>query len=112
MVGFVKKILGHLGLWKEENNDRQQQHQQQNNHYQQQEPSVNNTDDSRQGFRMRMPMPTTETVPQGPVVHQCWGNDGGVQGFRWYAQKLQVDEDGDIAEEFLNEVLPNVRAPG
>lgn len=31
------------------------------------------------------------------------------QGFRWYTQKLLADEDGDIAEEFINEVLPDVR---
>jgi hypothetical protein len=30
------------------------------------------------------------------------------QGFSWYSQKLQVDEDGDFAEEFLNEVLPDL----
>ncbi|GLJ22392.1 hypothetical protein SUGI_0421510 [Cryptomeria japonica] len=113
MVGFIKKILGHLGFIKEDNNENQQHQQQQQPHHHQhhhhyQGPSVNNTVDSRQGFKMKVAVPT-ETAPQGPVVYQCWGNDGGVQGFGWYTQKLQADEDGDIAEEFLNEVLPDVR---
>lgn len=29
-----------------------------------------------------------------------------LQGLRWYAKRLQVDEDGDVADEFLDEVLP------
>lgn len=29
-----------------------------------------------------------------------------VQGLRWYAKRLRIDEDGDVADEFLEEVLP------
>lgn len=29
-----------------------------------------------------------------------------VQGFRWYAKRLRIDEDGDVADEFLDEVPP------
>lgn len=28
-----------------------------------------------------------------------------IQGLRWYAKRLRIDEDGDIADEFLNEVM-------
>ena len=28
------------------------------------------------------------------------------QGFRWYTRKLRIDEDGDVADEFLDEVIP------
>ena len=28
------------------------------------------------------------------------------QGFRWYTRRLRIDEDGDVADEFLDEVLP------
>ena len=28
------------------------------------------------------------------------------QGFRWYGRRLRIDEDGDVADEFLDEVLP------
>lgn len=26
---------------------------------------------------------------------------------RWYAKRLKIDEDGDVADEFLEEVLPD-----
>lgn len=32
----------------------------------------------------------------------------GIQGLRWYAKRLRIDEDGDVAHEFLEEVLPEV----
>jgi hypothetical protein len=28
------------------------------------------------------------------------------QGFRWYTRRLRIDEDGDVADEFLDEVTP------
>jgi len=97
MVGFVKKLLARIGLFKEENIEKQQQ------------PPVSGNEfvKSSQGFSVKMAVPT-DSLPQGPVVCQCLSGDGGVQGFRWYSQKLQVDEDGDVAEEFLNEVLPDL----
>lgn len=27
------------------------------------------------------------------------------QGFRWYTRRLRMDEDGDVADEFLSEVI-------
>ncbi|KAK0602063.1 hypothetical protein LWI29_029989 [Acer saccharum] len=41
----------------------------------------------------------------GPVLIPCTFGDGGVQGLRWYAKCLRIDEDGDVANEFLDEVL-------
>lgn len=31
------------------------------------------------------------------------------QGFKWYARRLRIDEEGDVADEFLDEVLPEVK---
>lgn len=31
------------------------------------------------------------------------------QGFKWYARRLKIDEEGDVADEFLDEVLPEVK---
>lgn len=28
------------------------------------------------------------------------------QGLKWYAKRVRVDEDGDVADEFLDEILP------
>lgn len=33
------------------------------------------------------------------------------QGLRWYAERLKIDEDGDVADEFLDEVPPETSAP-
>lgn len=29
-----------------------------------------------------------------------------LQGLRWHAKRLKIDEDGDVADEFLEEVIP------
>eukprot|EP00258_Populus_trichocarpa_P036222 XP_024452241.1 uncharacterized protein LOC18096960 isoform X3 [Populus trichocarpa] len=29
------------------------------------------------------------------------------KGLRWYAKRLRIDEDGDVADEFFDEVLPD-----
>ncbi|KAF8379102.1 hypothetical protein HHK36_028531 [Tetracentron sinense] len=29
-----------------------------------------------------------------------------LKGLRWHAKRLRIDEDGDVADEFLTEVLP------
>ena len=31
------------------------------------------------------------------------------QGFQWYARRLRIDDEGDVADEFLDEVLPEVK---
>ena len=28
------------------------------------------------------------------------------QGFRWYTRRLRIDEDGNVADEFLDEIIP------
>ncbi|CAN6460287.1 unnamed protein product [Victoria cruziana] len=60
---------------------------------------------SNGGFGVKVPV-AVEKAYQGPVIAQCDHGEGGVQGFRWYAKRLRIDEDGDVAEEFLEEVLP------
>uniref|UniRef100_A0A0D9VBQ2 Uncharacterized protein n=1 Tax=Leersia perrieri TaxID=77586 RepID=A0A0D9VBQ2_9ORYZ len=59
----------------------------------------------RRGFSVQVPVPVERQGP-GPVLVPCPQGDGGVQGFRWYTRKLRIDEDGDVAHEFLEEVVP------
>ena len=33
-----------------------------------------------------------------------YGSDGGTQGLEWYKSRLKQDQDGDIADQFLEEV--------
>ncbi|XP_015688983.2 uncharacterized protein LOC102718896 [Oryza brachyantha] len=59
----------------------------------------------RRGFSVQVPVPVERPGP-GPVLVPCPQGEGGVQGFRWYTRKLRIDEDGDVADEFLDEVVP------
>ncbi|XP_011028195.1 PREDICTED: uncharacterized protein LOC105128296 isoform X1 [Populus euphratica] len=83
----------------------------------------------RKGFSV--PLQVAVERPQlGPVIVSCNSGDGGVQsvfcscaaevicyfiiasvnfskGLRWYAKRLRIDEDGDVADEFFDEVLPD-----
>lgn len=92
MAGFFKKIFNHFGLFKD-GGDTQ---------------SVGKTP---AGFSVRVAAPTEKEL-NAPVVSECTPGAGGVQGLRWYAEKLRMDEDGDVAQEFLGEVMPQPSVPG
>ncbi|TVU33560.1 hypothetical protein EJB05_25385 [Eragrostis curvula] len=62
---------------------------------------------TRRGFSVQVPVPVERQGPgPGPVLVPCPRGDGGVQGFRWYTRRLRMDEDGDAADEFLDEIIP------
>jgi hypothetical protein len=61
------------------------------------------------GFSVKVAVPADPTL-YAPVVTQCNGN-GGVQGLTWYAERLRADDDGDVAQEFLKEVVPRAQGP-
>ena len=60
---------------------------------------------TRRGFSVQVPV-TVERSGPGSVLVPCPHGDGGVQGIRWYTRRLRIDEDGDVADEFLDEVVP------
>eukprot|EP00249_Psilotum_nudum_P011949 c23485_g1_i1 orf=278-769(+) len=53
------------------------------------------------GFRVTVAVPAPQ---KKPIVSECTPGAGGVQGLRWYTEKLQMDEDGDVALEFWDEI--------
>ncbi|KAI0500853.1 hypothetical protein KFK09_019071 [Dendrobium nobile] len=57
-----------------------------------------------QGFGLQVPA-ASKKPSAGPIVVPCSFGEGGVQGFSWYCRQLRVDDDGDVADEFLDEVL-------
>ncbi|KAL1533460.1 hypothetical protein AAHA92_33340 [Salvia divinorum] len=59
----------------------------------------------RRGFGVPVQVPV-ERGPPAPLLLFCPSGDGGVQGLRWYAGRLRMDEDGDVADEFLDELPP------
>ncbi|XP_047960741.1 uncharacterized protein LOC125205714 [Salvia hispanica] len=60
----------------------------------------------RRGFSVPVQVPV-ERDPPAPLLLFCPSGDGEVQGLRWYARRLKMDEDGDVADEFLDEVSPD-----
>ncbi|GAB4834722.1 hypothetical protein Ancab_032985 [Ancistrocladus abbreviatus] len=61
----------------------------------------------RKGFSVPVQV-TVERPILGPILVPCNDGDGGIQGLKWYAKRLRIDEDGDVADEFLNEVFPDM----
>ncbi|KAG0496892.1 hypothetical protein HPP92_001583 [Vanilla planifolia] len=75
------------------------------------------------GFGVKVPI-AVEKTGSGPVVLPCSFGEGVSRtkcrlfnkeiilslsmgkGFRWYSRRLRIDEDGDVADEFLEEVMP------
>ncbi|KAJ4848012.1 hypothetical protein Tsubulata_009340 [Turnera subulata] len=116
---FFKRLAGLLGFVKDDgthevrdhhNNHSHHHHQDQedhslNHHHQQQPNHQPRPAGPRKGFAV--PVQVAVDRPHlGPVLLPCTSGDGGVQGLRWYAKRLRIDEDGDVADEFLEEVLP------
>ncbi|XP_052171100.1 uncharacterized protein LOC127787211 [Diospyros lotus] len=91
---FFKRIAGFLGFAKAEGEDDV-------------DADGNGVDPhlTRKGFSVAVQVPVDR--PQlGPVLVPCSVGSGGVQGLRWHARRLRIDEDGDVADEFLDEILP------
>ncbi|KAK1374943.1 Phospholipid hydroperoxide glutathione peroxidase [Heracleum sosnowskyi] len=103
---FLKKIAGLLGFAKDESNELKDE---QVNDGQRVDLDENQTRNlPRKGFSVPVQVPVDRAQP-GPVLLPTSGRDGGVQGFKWYARRLRIDEEGDVADEFLDEVLPEVK---
>lgn len=65
----------------------------------------------RRGFAVPVQVPV-ERAPPAPLLVFCPAGDGGIQGLRWYARRLRIDEDGDVADEFLDEVSTDMSRSG
>lgn len=110
---FFRRLVGLLGFGKDDGHDPKDEDDGANR-------SNSSSDDVRRnrmnvdpipGPRKGFSVPVQVAVerPVGPILVPCNG-DGGVQGLRWYAKRLRIDEDGDVADEFLHEVLPEASA--
>ncbi|KAJ7517530.1 hypothetical protein O6H91_21G027700 [Diphasiastrum complanatum] len=86
VVGFFRRIWSHFGFNKEADNKR-------------------SSADLEGGFGVKIHV-AAKPISTGPVVSQCSSGNGGVQGLKWYSEKLCSDEDGDVAEEFFHEPQP------
>ncbi|KAL8244557.1 hypothetical protein R6Q59_010815 [Mikania micrantha] len=102
-MGFWKKFTGFLGFGPESNAEHEDENETNGNSVEE----THNHDYSNlphKGFSVQVPVDRVHQI--GPVLLPCAAGDGGVQGLEWYARRLKVDEDGDVADEFLEEVYP------
>ncbi|XAR70620.1 hypothetical protein NMG60_11027532 [Bertholletia excelsa] len=99
---FLRRIAGILGFSKDEAHEARGECEDNAT-----DAELNRVDPQlpRRGFSVPVQV-AVERTHLGPVLVPCTVGDGGVQGLKWYARSLRIDEDGDVADEFLDEILP------
>ncbi|KAM0935653.1 hypothetical protein DsansV1_C28g0205091 [Dioscorea sansibarensis] len=104
-MGFFRRIAGMLGFSRDDGHD---------GGHEAEEDDDRKANDvhhrGMKGFSVQVPVPVDRPA-LGPVLIPCKVGDGGVQGFRWYSRRLRIDEDGDMADEFLSEVCATETHP-
>lgn len=97
---FLRRIAGFLGFVKDEAHEIKEEDDEDLDDHSNR-PVKEEIRGPRKGFSV--PVQVSVERP-GPVLIPCSHNDGGIQGLRWYAKRLRIDEDGDVADEFLDEI--------
>lgn len=101
---FLRKIAGIFGLSKDEAHELKDEQVNDDPRVVLDENQTRHL--PRKGFSVQV---SVDRAQPGPVLLPTNARDGGVQGFKWYARRLRIDEEGDVADEFLDEVLPEVK---
>ncbi|KAK1419224.1 hypothetical protein QVD17_28387 [Tagetes erecta] len=113
-MGWFKRFVGFVGFGNHEvNKDSEDDtHHHHHHHHQHQ---LNSTDEEmhhyidpnlpRKGFSVSVQVPVDKAHQIGPILVPCPNGDAAVQGLEWYTRSLKIDEDGDVADEFLEEVF-------
>ncbi|KAL5099099.1 hypothetical protein RYX36_003426 [Vicia faba] len=113
-MGFFRKVFVLLGFSKDDDHDHDSKDDNHDQPSGQPLPTnfrVRDTGIPRRGFSV--PVQVVQDRPQlGPVLTPSVSGDGGVQGLGWYAKHLRMDEDGDIANKFFDEVSSETPAFG
>ncbi|KAJ7944606.1 Phospholipid hydroperoxide glutathione peroxidase [Quillaja saponaria] len=104
-MGFLRKVAGFLGFAKDDHHDAKAEAEDETDDQAPSRVNFHDTGLPRKGFSVPVQV-AVERSQIGPLLAPCASGDGGVQGLRWYAKRLRIDEDGDVADEFLDEVLP------
>ncbi|XP_043716906.1 uncharacterized protein LOC122664932 [Telopea speciosissima] len=104
-MGFLRRIAGILGFLKDDPHDVNDEDEDADRHHNREDKAETRRPTS--GFSVKVPV-AVDRAYMGPVLTPCDLSDGGVQGLIWFAKRLRIDEDGDVADEFLEEVLPGM----
>ncbi|KAF5734280.1 hypothetical protein HS088_TW16G00727 [Tripterygium wilfordii] len=102
---LLRRIAGFLGFAKDDAHDVKDQDDDTVNDSQPRLPhEFHETGLPRKGFGVKVQV-AVDRPQSAPLLLPSTSGDGGVQGLRWYAKCLRIDDDGDVADEFLDEVL-------
>ncbi|KAK2426232.1 hypothetical protein P8452_40945 [Trifolium repens] len=113
-MGLFRKVFAFLGFPKEDDHDHNSKDDSDDHHPATGQPRPTNfrvreTGIPRKGFSV--PVQVVQDRPQlGTVLAPSTSGDGGLQGLGWYAKNLRIDEDGDVANKFLDEVYSQTPA--
>ncbi|KAM7491100.1 hypothetical protein LguiA_034021 [Lonicera macranthoides] len=104
---FFRKLAGLLGFAKNEVKDEDEDEEEEKDDDADLNNKVEESNHPCKGFSVpvKVALPV-DRAQLAPIILPCNHGDGGVQGFRWHAKRLRIDEDGDVADEFFDEVLP------
>ncbi|KAF5729693.1 hypothetical protein HS088_TW20G00057 [Tripterygium wilfordii] len=103
---LLRRIAGFLGFAKDDAHDVKDQDEDTDNDSHAHLPrDFHETGLPRKGFGVKVQV-AVDRPQLAPLLLPSTSGDGGVQGLRWYAKRLRIDDDGDVADEFLDEVLP------
>ncbi|KAH9769635.1 phospholipid hydroperoxide glutathione peroxidase [Citrus sinensis] len=109
---FLRRIAGFLGIVRDngpEVKDDEEDQDKIDDNNNQRSYNFQETGLPRKGFGVQVQVAVERPLP-GPIIVPCNSGNGGIQGLRWYAKRLRIDDDGDVADEFLDEVLPQTSA--
>ncbi|XP_038724857.1 uncharacterized protein LOC120016246 [Tripterygium wilfordii] len=105
---LLRRIAGFLGFAKDDTDDvKDQDDDTDNGSHAHIQRDFQETGLPRNGFSVKVQV-AVDRPQLAPLLLPSTSGDGGVQGLRWYAKCLRIDEDGDVADEFLDEVLPEM----
>ncbi|CAN4097837.1 unnamed protein product [Withania somnifera] len=90
-MGIFRRLAGFLGFSRDEVHDVEDDNVAPHNNV------------PRKRFNVPVQVAVSRDLP-GPILVPCVTGAGGIQGLRWYAKRLRIDEDGDVADEFLSEI--------
>ncbi|KAI3828697.1 hypothetical protein L1987_02805 [Smallanthus sonchifolius] len=102
---LMKRLAGFLGIGNHEVNKDSEEETDANPNSTEETHHYVDTNLRRKGFSVPVQVPVDKAHKIGPILVPCPAGDGGVQGLQWYTSSLKIDEDGDVADEFLEEVF-------
>ncbi|KAK7307721.1 hypothetical protein VNO77_41036 [Canavalia gladiata] len=112
LMGFFRKMAGFLGFAKDDVHDHDSKddaNDELNGQPRTTPFRIEETGLPRKGFGVRAQV-VVDRPHLGPILTPSTSGDGAVQGLGWYAKRLRIDEDGDVADEFLDEVSSEMPA--